>query len=58
MGSLFEELEAREAAARARLEELEAALAELSGKLELARDELEHLRITRQPSWCTPWRRR
>ncbi|POX41608.1 hypothetical protein [Streptomyces sp. Ru72] len=48
MGSLFEELEAREAAARARVEELEAELAELSGKLELARKRLERLRITRE----------
>ncbi|MFD7409677.1 hypothetical protein ACFV7R_45380 [Streptomyces sp. NPDC059866] len=48
MGSLFEELEAREAAARARVEELEAELAELSGKLELARESLKRLRITRE----------
>ncbi|MGW5586408.1 hypothetical protein [Streptomyces sp. NPDC003857] len=48
MTSLFEELEAREAAARLRVEELEAEVAELSGKLELARAGLERLRITRQ----------
>ncbi|MFF1747204.1 hypothetical protein [Streptomyces mirabilis] len=48
MGSLFEELEAREAAARVRVEELEAELAELSGKLELAREALERLRIARE----------
>ncbi|MFG2480726.1 hypothetical protein [Streptomyces fagopyri] len=48
MGSLFEELEAREAAARVRVEELEAAIAELSGKLALARDGLERLRVTRE----------
>lgn len=48
MGSLIEELEAREAAARVRVEELEAAIAELSGKLALARDGLERLRITRE----------
>ncbi|MGW2276764.1 hypothetical protein [Streptomyces sp. NPDC001770] len=48
MGSLFEELEAREAAARVRVEELEAAITELSGKLVLARDGLERLRITRE----------
>lgn len=48
MGSLFEELEAREAAARVRVEELEAAIAELAGKLTLARDGLERLRITRE----------
>ncbi|WP_371638817.1 hypothetical protein [Streptomyces virginiae] len=47
MGSLFEELEAREAAARVRVEELEAELAELSGRLEVAREGLERLRITR-----------
>lgn len=41
MGSLFEELEAREAAARVRVEELEAEVAELSGRLELAREGLE-----------------
>ncbi|MEU6325292.1 hypothetical protein [Streptomyces sp. NPDC047009] len=46
MGSLFEELEAREAAARVRVEELEAAIAELSGKLVLAQDGLERLRMT------------
>ncbi|MGW4559253.1 hypothetical protein ACWEOV_37360 [Streptomyces sp. NPDC004365] len=48
MGSPFEELEAREAAARLRVEELEAEVAELSGKLELARAGLERLRITRE----------
>ncbi|WBO61728.1 hypothetical protein [Streptomyces camelliae] len=48
MGSLFEELEAREAAARVRVEELEAEVAELSGKLELARESLERLRIARE----------
>ncbi|WP_037600072.1 hypothetical protein [Streptacidiphilus rugosus] len=48
MGSLFEELEACEAAARARVEGLEAELAELSGKLELARGSLERLRIARE----------
>ncbi|MFD7836159.1 hypothetical protein [Streptomyces sp. NPDC059761] len=48
MGSLFEELEAREAAARVRVEELEAEVAELSGKLQLAREGLERLRIARE----------
>ncbi|MDX3763151.1 hypothetical protein ACWDBO_48005 [Streptomyces mirabilis] len=48
MGSLFEELEAREAAARVQVEELEAELAELSGKLERARESLKRLRITRE----------
>ncbi|MER5662713.1 hypothetical protein [Streptomyces mirabilis] len=47
MGSLFEELEAREAAARLRVGELEAEVAELSGKLGLAREGLERLRIAR-----------
>lgn len=48
MGSLFDELEAREAAARVRVEELEAELAELSGQLDLARESLERLRIARE----------
>jgi hypothetical protein len=48
MGSLFEELEAREAAARVRVEELEAELAELAGKLGAAREVLERLRVTRE----------
>ena len=48
MGSLFEELEAREAAARARVEEFEAELAAVSAKLELAREGLERLRIARE----------
>jgi hypothetical protein len=48
MGSLFEELEAREAAARVRVEELEAEPAELSGRLDLARESLERLRIARE----------
>ncbi|MEU6757775.1 hypothetical protein [Streptomyces sp. NPDC046685] len=48
MGSLFEELEAREAAARTRVESLEAELAEVSGKLGAAREGLERLRIARE----------
>ena len=48
MGALFEELEAREVAARVRVEELEAEVAELAGKLELARESLERLRIARE----------
>jgi hypothetical protein len=48
MGSLFEELEAREVAARVRVEELEAELAELSGRLDLARESLERLQIARE----------
>ncbi|MFJ3218965.1 hypothetical protein ACIPLC_23940, partial [Kitasatospora sp. NPDC086801] len=48
MGSLFEELEAREAAARVRVEEFEAELAVISVKLELAREGLERLRIARE----------
>ncbi|MFF7635964.1 hypothetical protein ACFZB9_22880 [Kitasatospora sp. NPDC008050] len=45
---LFEELEAREAAARVRVEGLEAELAELSGRLGAAREVLERLRIARE----------
>ncbi|MDX2705650.1 hypothetical protein PV350_22725 [Streptomyces sp. PA03-6a] len=48
MGSLFEELEAREAAARIRVEALEAELAALSARLEKSREDLERLRITRE----------
>ena len=48
MGSLIEELEAREAAARLRVEELEAEVAELSQQLELAREGLERLQIARE----------
>ncbi|MFE7531982.1 hypothetical protein ACFU7Y_40755 [Kitasatospora sp. NPDC057542] len=48
MGSLFEELEAREAAARTRVEALEAELAEVSRRLSVAREGLERLRIARE----------
>ncbi|MGA5699866.1 hypothetical protein [Peterkaempfera bronchialis] len=48
MGSLFEELEARETAARVRVEESEAELAAMSVKLEQAREGLERLRIARE----------
>ncbi|MCX4615699.1 hypothetical protein OHB25_56590 [Streptomyces mirabilis] len=48
MGSLFEESEAREVAARVRVEELQAEVAVLAGKLELARESLERLRIARE----------
>ncbi|MFD9824578.1 hypothetical protein [Streptomyces violascens] len=48
MGSLFEELEAREAAARERVEELEAELADLAEQLERAREGLERLRVARE----------
>lgn len=48
MGSLFEELEAREAAARVRVEGLEAEIAAMAGKLEVAREGLERLRIARE----------
>jgi hypothetical protein len=48
MGSLFEELEAREAAARTRVEVLEAELAEVSERLSAAREGLERLRIARE----------
>ncbi|WP_405561787.1 hypothetical protein OIE52_48905 [Streptomyces canus] len=44
MGSLIEELEAREVAARVWVEELEAEVAELAGKLELARESRPHPR--------------
>ncbi|MEU7583549.1 hypothetical protein AB0B50_38920 [Streptomyces sp. NPDC041068] len=51
MGSLFEELEAREAAAHDRVKELEielAELAELADRLDNARQLLERLRIARE----------
>ncbi|MER6376219.1 hypothetical protein ABT255_49740 [Streptomyces mirabilis] len=48
MGSLFEELEAREVAARVRVEELQAEVAVLAGKLDLAQEGLERLRIARE----------
>ena len=48
MGSLFEELEAREATARVRADELEEQLAEVTGRLEEARENLDRLRIARE----------
>ncbi|MFI5986693.1 hypothetical protein ACIBEA_38265 [Streptomyces sp. NPDC051555] len=48
MVSLIEELEAREAAARARVEELEAEIAELTSRLEGEREAWSRLRITRE----------
>ncbi|GAA1929590.1 hypothetical protein GCM10009716_41570 [Streptomyces sodiiphilus] len=48
MGSLFEELEARESAERERVDALQAELAELTGHLEDARAVLERLRVTRE----------
>jgi uncharacterized coiled-coil protein SlyX len=48
MGSVFEELEARETAARGRVEGLEAELADLSERLAEARGRLERLRIARE----------
>ncbi|WP_331743752.1 hypothetical protein OG762_48435 (plasmid) [Streptomyces sp. NBC_01136] len=48
MGSLFEELEAREAAARARVEELESQIAELTARLEAERETWSRLRVTRE----------
>lgn len=48
MGSLFEELEAREASARVRVGELEEQLAEVAGRLEEAREDLDRLRIARE----------
>ncbi|MHC5260833.1 hypothetical protein ACYSUO_23370 [Streptomyces sp. UC4497] len=48
MGSLFEELEAREATARVRVDELEEQLAKVTGRLEEARENLARLRIARE----------
>jgi hypothetical protein len=48
MGSLIEELEAREAAARARVEALEAEIVELTARLEGEREAWSRLRITRE----------
>ena len=48
MVSLIEELEARETAARVRVEELEAAIAELTARLEGERETWSRLRVTRE----------
>ncbi|GCB47489.1 hypothetical protein [Streptomyces sp. NL15-2K] len=48
MGSLFEELEAREAAVRVRVEELESQIAELTARLEAERETWSRLRVTRE----------
>jgi hypothetical protein len=48
MVSLIEELEAREAAARVRVEELEAEIAELTARLEGERQVWSRLRVTRE----------
>jgi hypothetical protein len=48
MGSLIEELETREAAARVRVEELEAKIAELASWLEGEREAWSRLRIARE----------
>ncbi|MFF5011459.1 hypothetical protein ACFY3G_52960 [Streptomyces phaeochromogenes] len=48
MVSLIEELEAREAAARARVEELEAEIAELTSRLVGEREAWPRLRVTRE----------
>jgi hypothetical protein len=48
MGSLFEELEARETAARVRVEELESQIAELTARLEAEREIWSRLRVTRE----------
>jgi hypothetical protein len=48
MVSLPEELQAREAAARVRVEELQAAAVELAMRLEEAREDLSRLQITRE----------
>ncbi|MFB6618211.1 hypothetical protein ACFCV9_29005 [Streptomyces sp. NPDC056367] len=48
MGSLIEELEARETAARARVEGLEAEIAELTVRLVGEREALSRLKIARE----------
>lgn len=48
MVSLIEELEAREAAARVRVEELEAKIAELTARLVVEREVWSRLRVTRE----------
>ena len=48
MGSLVEELEAREAAARVRVEELESQIAELTARLQAERETWSRLRMTRE----------
>ncbi len=48
MGSLFEEIEEREAASRARVEELQGKIAELTARLEAERECLSRLVITRE----------
>jgi hypothetical protein len=48
MASLVEELEAREAAARLRVEDLQARIAELTGRLEVEREAWSRLRVTRE----------
>ncbi|WP_246201355.1 hypothetical protein [Streptomyces alboniger] len=48
MGPLIGELEAREAAARARVEALEAELARLTARLEVEREAWSRLRIARR----------
>ncbi|MEV7394729.1 hypothetical protein [Streptomyces sp. NPDC091215] len=48
MGSLIEELEARESAARSRVEALEAEIAELTARLQGEREVWSRLRITRE----------
>ncbi|MEU6768099.1 hypothetical protein ABZ916_37050 [Streptomyces sp. NPDC046853] len=45
MGSLFKELQAREAAAGERVDGFEEQLGEVAGRLEEAREDLERLRI-------------
>lgn len=48
MVSLIEELDAREAAARVRVEELESRIAELTARLEVERERWSRLRVTRE----------
>lgn len=48
MGSLFGEVEVRQAAARSRVEELEGEIAVLTSRLEVERGRLERLTVTRE----------
>lgn len=48
MGSLIEELEAREGAARERVQALEAQIAELTVRLEAEREAWSRLKVTRE----------
>ncbi|MFJ4897173.1 hypothetical protein [Streptomyces sp. NPDC088727] len=54
MASLVEGLEAREAAARLRVEDLESRIAELTGTLEVEREAWSRLRVTRETARASP----